>query len=94
MMHWEGIIDRGKLKLGIYIVYMFGKIVQVLFWSSHECVIQGRTLFGGEEEEEEDMLTEPSPEQLSSKFLLNNIEGVWGTYIRSLVCYHSSPSCL
>ncbi len=62
MMHGRGSIDRGSLKLGIYIFHMFGHIVQVLFEPSPECVIPGRTLFGGEGEGEEDILTEPPPE--------------------------------
>ena len=62
MMHGGGSIDRGSLKLGIYIVHMFGHIAQVLFGPSPECVIHGRTLFGEEGEEEEDILTEPPPE--------------------------------
>ncbi|KAI0769478.1 hypothetical protein BC629DRAFT_1725025 [Irpex lacteus] len=45
----------------------------MLFGPSPECVIPGRTLFGGEGEEEEDILTEPPPEQLPSKFLLDHV---------------------
>ena len=62
MMHGGRSINRGNLKPGIYIVNMFGHNVQVLFGPSPECVIHGRTLFGGEGEEEEDILTEPPPE--------------------------------
>ncbi len=58
----EGNNDGGGLKLGTHMPYMSGNIVQVLFWPSPECVIHGRTLFGGEGEEEEDILTEPPPE--------------------------------
>ncbi|KAI0791600.1 hypothetical protein BC629DRAFT_1439912 [Irpex lacteus] len=92
--HRGGNNDGGGLKLGTNLSYMLGNIVQVLFWFSPECVIQGRTLFVGEGEEEEDKLTEPSPEQLSSKFLLDNIEEIWGIYIQSLVYCQSPPPCL
>ncbi len=73
MMHGRGSIDSGNMKLGIYIVHMSFYIFQVLFGPSPECVIPGRTLFGGEGEEEEDILTEPPPEQLPSKFLLDHV---------------------
>ena len=59
----RGVInDGGWLKLGTHMPYMLGNIVQVLFGPSPECVIPGRTLFGGEGEEEEVILTEPPPE--------------------------------
>ncbi|KAI0742157.1 hypothetical protein BC629DRAFT_1445633 [Irpex lacteus] len=53
--------DGGELKLGTHMPYMSGNMSSVI-WPSPECVIPGRTLFGEEGEEEEDILTEPPPD--------------------------------
>ena len=70
MMHREGTTDGGDMKLGTYLHDISGYIFQVLFDPPLAWMAQGRALFGGKGEEEEDILTETSPEKLSSSSLL------------------------